>query len=171
MLKWLAGILDRVFAVIGALLFLQAPMFMMQYVHNLAGHVAELQLQMELMRKTAASTGKTLEQYVSKFMSNSDPDFSKQGEIMQGMIDRWENLSSGLHSLMSSNVFARPFVFMYHFDYSVAKDTYSHFQFGLTFSLEGIVYSMIGLVIGYFIFRLLALIASLFVPKKEPSLR
>src|SRR5437868_3357216 len=95
----LSKIMDRLFVVAGALIFVQAPLLMHQYRTQLRGHVAELQIQVSMMRHHAQETGKTLEQYIHKFVSSSDTDFSYQGQLMKGMVARLESLSGGLFEM------------------------------------------------------------------------
>ncbi len=154
MFKWINGLLDRIFAVAGALLFSQAPVFIQQYKQQLAGRVAELQSQVEKMRWVAHQSGKTLDMYIQKFVSQSDADFARQGELMQGMVMRHADLSTAHQALFESTVFSRPLVFARHFDFAIAKQTYSSFEFGFLFSIEGLVYSIIGVGIGYFAYYL-----------------
>lgn len=168
MVKWIKGFLDRAFAVAGALLLSQAPLFMQQYQQRLAGHVAELQLQIEMMRQAAALSGKTLNQFVQKFLASQDLDFVRQGEIMQSMVQRWESLSEGYIAMNNAVPFLKPFVFLAHLNYEIAKTTFEAFNIGISLSLEGFVYALFGIIIGYFTFiglcKLLQAIGFLFKP-------
>ena len=53
MWKFVGGMLDRVLAVLGALLFSQFPAFTLQYTHHLSGRVAELKKQVHLLEQQA----------------------------------------------------------------------------------------------------------------------
>lgn len=152
MIKIIGGLLDRIFAVIGALLFSQVPVFMQQYTQRLAGHVAELSIQIEKMRQAASLTGKTLQQYVQKFMSASDPDFARQGVIMNEMTHRWQNLSEGLTAMQNASAVTRPFAFGYHLNLDIFKNTFQSFDLGLVFTVEGFIYALIGIAAGYLAF-------------------
>jgi len=152
MWKWIINALDRVFAVIGALVFSQAPMFMQQYQQQLAGHVAELQIQIDKMKAVAMNSGKNLESYIEKFTSNSDLDFMRQGELMQKMTDRYRDFSETLLSLNQSSAFTRPFVFISNMYSDIATSTFKTFNFGLEFSLEGLIYALVGIFLGFSIF-------------------
>ena len=122
MFKWIGGLSDCVCAVAGALVFLQAPLFIQQYKQQLSGHVSELQLQVEVMRQTAMQSGKTLDQFTNKFIDNSDPDFSRQGEIMKNMVDRWHQLSDAFTALNNASILTKPFAFLSHFNLTIAKE-------------------------------------------------
>lgn len=62
MFKWIGGLMDRACAVVGAVVFAQAPLFMQQYSQQLIGRTAELKLQVDGMKQAANLSGKTLEQ-------------------------------------------------------------------------------------------------------------
>lgn len=155
MIKWLGNIIDRLFAVAGALVFSQAPLFMQYYTQQLSGHVAELKLNVEAMGKIAAQSGKTLDQYVLKFMASTDPDFNLQGKLMQSMVERWTVFNENLYSMQNATVWTRPFLFIRQFDWDIARTTYHTFEVGLTFNLEGIIYAFLGLLFGYLVFMLI----------------
>ena len=164
MFKWLTTLLDRLFAVGGALLFSQIPLFMQQYTQQLSGHEAELHLQIDLIQKTAFQTGKTLDQFIHKFLSSSDPDFMHQGELMQGMVIRWHHLVEALTSLQESTFLTRPFVFMRHCDFEICKNTLKAFQMGIPLNLEGGLYAFVGIIAGFLIFFIIRQL--LFFPSK-----
>lgn len=56
MIKWIGGLIDRIFAVVGALACLQFPLFLQQYQQHLSGHVVELQIQIQAMQRAASVT-------------------------------------------------------------------------------------------------------------------
>lgn len=154
MLQWFGGLLDRICAVVGALAVSQIPLFIQQYKHQLSGHVAELQIQVDAMRQAASHSGKTLEQFIKKFVDSQDGDFSLQGEIMQSMVSRWHSLSDAFFALKDASLFTKPVVFALHFNPAIAKETMDSFVPGIPLSLEGGVYALIGIGVGYFVFYL-----------------
>lgn len=154
-MKWIAGIFDKILALAGALVLSQAPVFMQAYTHQLSGHVAELQWQMDSMHRVAAQSGKSLDLFVQKFLNSTDIDFQLQGQLMRGTIERWQNYSEGLFALQHATVWTRPFVFIRHFEWNIAHSTYESFDIGLTLNIEGIVYALIGMLIGYLVAVLL----------------
>lgn len=160
MLNWIGGLLDRGCAVAGALLFSQLPLFMQQYTQQLSGHVAELNLQVSAIQQAATHSGKTLEQFIQKFVESADPDFFRQGEIMLAMVNRWHNFSDAYKALYESSIFTKPLEFLYHFDFEIASNTWSHYTFGIPFNLEGLIFALIGIAFGYVIFSMIRKIFS-----------
>lgn len=153
-MKWLGALLDRICAALGALIFIQIPLFMQQYMQQLLGREAELKLQIESMRQSAVLSGKTLEQYIQKFVASSDPDFMRQGELMHSMMDRWHSYSEALSAYQGSSVVGRPFAFLMHLNGDVFKSTLDHYTFGLPLTIEAGVYALLGVVMGYLAFSL-----------------
>lgn len=155
MANWLTGLLDRTFAVVGALICAQAPMFMQQYAHQLSGRVAELKLQVDSLSKAALQGQITLQQLIQKFVNSSDADFARQGELMNWTVDRYESLSMALQNLMTAPATVKPFIFMRDFNWDIASNTLTNFHIGIPFTLEGIVYGIIGIGLGYGAFFLI----------------
>lgn len=152
MLKWIGGLLDRVFAVVGAICFAQAPLFMQQYTQQLIGRESELSLQVNTMRQAASLSGKTLEQLMKKFIENPDIDVVRQGEVMLALVGRWHKFSDALSAMQESTLWSRPFAFLYHLNTDTFSSTFHHFKFGLPLNMEGGVYALFGIGAGYLIF-------------------
>lgn len=172
MFKWVGGLIDRIFAAAGGVLFSQAPLFMKQYAQQLSGHAAELRYQVDAMRQAATNSGKTLEQFIQKFVESNDADFMRQGDIMSAMVNRWYNTTDALAALQESSVFTRPFVFLTHMNWDIVKSTWTHYVFGLPFTLEGLVYAIIGIIFGFFVFfAIRKFLVSLWLAIKSPFMR
>ncbi|MBA2369445.1 MAG: DUF2937 family protein [Candidatus Protochlamydia sp.] len=154
-LRFVYQVLDRFFVVFGAFLGSQIPQYLQQYTQRLAGHVAELDFQIAKLKKIAAMSGKTLDQYIHKFEQNTDPDFVRQGEFMDGIVIRWQELNQALSNLTEASVWKHPFVFLKEMDYSIARNTYESFQPGLNLTTEGFLYACLGILMGYSFYHLL----------------
>lgn len=149
------SLLDRLFIVAGAFFGSQMPQFMQQYSARLAGHVAELQKLINQLHQSASYTNKTLHAYIQKFIVNADPDIRSQGQFMDGLVTRWEDLNHGLLQLTQSNGWERPFVFFKDLQSDIAYATFDSFQPGFSFTLESLAYAGIGLLLGWGIYRIL----------------
>lgn len=158
--------IDRIFIVLGALLFAQAPLFMQAYRHQLSGHIAELRWNIESMRHAAMLSGKTLEAFVLKFVQSGDQDFARQGAIMQEMIDRFQQFSAGLSAIDNATLFSRPFAFMWHLNYDVAIATLHGYAIGIPLTFEGIGYGMIGILVSYGFYTLICKGLRRLIPKR-----
>lgn len=145
--------IDRCFAVGGAFAFCQLPLLMQQYSMMLSGHLAESRRQINMMQHAASLTNKTLQEYIAKFLGQQDLDFVHQGEIMQAMQTRYEDLSQAYTALQQSTVWSKPLVFITNLDSSVFWDTARDFTPGLTLTLESLIYAVVGLAAGVLIYR------------------
>ncbi|MGZ3634018.1 MAG: DUF2937 family protein [Parachlamydiaceae bacterium] len=160
-MNWLTGLLDRVFAVLGALVGTQAPMFIQQYHQQLSGRVAELKLHIEAITKVAAQGQKNLQQYIEHFMQSGDPDFMRQGELMLALNERYETLLQAFQNLTSASVLSKPIVFIREFNWDIASSTFVDFQTGVPFTLEGLAYAIIGIGLGFGVFCVIGKAAKL----------
>jgi len=167
MFKALGGIIDRVFVVAGAVCFAQTPHFFQAYTQRLGGHVAELKIQSAYLHVSAQKTGKTVAEYVHKFLTHLDPDIALQGEFMQTMQERFVTISSAYHAMVDSTVLTRPFQFLRHVQWDVAQMTLKDFQFGLSLTLEAGLYALVGMGVGYLLFCLLRAIAAFPISGKK----
>lgn len=150
------SLMDRFCVAAGAFMGSQIPEFMQQYHQRLAGHVAELQRLLNQMRQVASYSNRTLEQYIHKFVSSPDPDFIHQGEFMQGILSRWEELNQALVHLTQSSMMARPYVFLKELHYDIAHSTFASFQPGMNLSVEGLCYAGFGILIGWGFYRIVS---------------
>jgi hypothetical protein len=167
MIRWLGTLFERLIGLLGALVLSQAPLFMLQYTHEMLGHVAELHRQVSSMSQVAMQGGKTLDAFIQKFLLSEDADFRAQGILMQGMVKRWHSLSEGVAALQHAAFWERPFVFFKHLDSGIVQDTYNSFEPGLPLTLEGGVYALAGLLLAIGLFRLLSgCLRGIFVRKR-----
>lgn len=167
----IVGLIDRLLAVTGAILFTQIPLYYQQYVYRLSGHLAELELQVTLLRQTAARSGKSLDVYINKFLQSQDSDFLGQGEFMLGLTHRLENLQNTYQALVEAPSWTHSFYLIKYADPVIAKATFNHFEPGLSFTLEGVLYGLIGVAVGLLVFRILKKlfykVISLFMSKHD----
>ncbi|MCB1212705.1 MAG: DUF2937 family protein [Chlamydiia bacterium] len=152
MLGWIRTWLDRVACVIGAVTFAQLPEFFKQYQIALSARLDEVKFQVTQVETAASETGKTLTAYIDKFLTSSDPDFSRQGLILQQLHQRLVELSEGLQAIQSATPLTRPLVILSQFQSEVAGRVLEQFHWGFPLSFEGISYAMIGLIVGYALF-------------------
>jgi hypothetical protein len=160
MFKWFYGLFDRVFAVIGAVVLLQAPQFFQQYSQRLSGHIDELKFHINAIQRIADKNGKGILEYIEKFLEQTDHDFISQGKMMQTMLDRHAELTNALLALKSATPFTRPYYFAKNFHLNITQATFQDFQPGLMLTIEGIFYAIFGLVIGVCIYHILLFILS-----------
>lgn len=151
-MHWLNKVLSRIFILIGALVFSQMPFFISAYSQQLYGRIAELRLQKEALIKIAHQSGKTLDQYIYKFLISTDPDFHGQGEWMQSSINRLQTLTKSLTDIERATLLEKPFIFLKTLNWDIGKSTLNHFAVGLPLNLEGALYALVGACVGGLLF-------------------
>lgn len=143
---------DRGSAAAGALLFSQIPLFIAHYVQRLGGHVDELARVVGKYRSAALENGKGLEEYIAKFVNSSDIDFVSAGKNMKLNIDRLADLKGALEQLTSSGPFKKLLYFIRDIDLEIARAAAKNFSFGISFTMEGLIYAVCGLVAGSLVY-------------------
>ncbi|MFA6916591.1 MAG: DUF2937 family protein [Parachlamydiales bacterium] len=154
-IRFVIGILDRLFAVAGVIIFTQIPVFYQQYVQRLSGHLSELELQVSVLRKTASRSGKTLEAYITKFIRDPDADFNAQGQFMDNMVNRLVDLKQSFTAMVEAPIWSHPLYLFRYADSDIAWTTFGSFEPGLSFSIESLGYAFVGLIFGLGVFKLI----------------
>ena len=153
MWKFLDVVCDRVFAVLGALIFSQGPSFIQQYIQRLAGSTHELDLQMTQIKKISSSAGLSVNEYIQKFSTSGDTLFESQGAFIQMIVERYASFSQSLQNLEQAFWLTRPFTFIKNVNSDIFSGTMKHYTPSVNLSLEGLIYALIGLLLGYFIYQ------------------
>lgn len=154
-IRLISGIIDRLFAVAGVIIFTQVPVFYQQYLQRLSGHLSELELQISVLKKTASRSGKTLEAYITKFIRDPDSDFNAQGQFMDNMVQRLADLKYSFTAMAEAPIWSHPFYLFRYADSDVAWATFASFEPGLSFTLESLGYALLGLAFGLGTYKLL----------------
>lgn len=163
--KWFDNFFERIFSLAGALVFAQAPEYFQQYTQRLGGHADELRHYINAMEKVAGLSGKSLEEYIKKFVNYQDFDIASQGQLMGEILQRWISIHQSLIAMYDASLFSRPYAFLKYFQNDIAWATVRNFSPALPITLESAVYAVFGLILGY------ALYWSLkrpFIRKKAP---
>jgi hypothetical protein len=138
---------DRVLCVAGAVLFSQAPEFMQQYLQRLEGHLDEARAELDNFRGAAAQAGMTLDQLISAAGRNADPAMARLAGVAQQTAARVDQLASADAALRGASIAARPFVFVAHADWGIARATLRIFRPAVPTTLEGLAYALVGVVV------------------------
>lgn len=157
---------DRVMAVAGAFLGSQVPQFLQLYTQRLSGYVDALQTLIEQLKQIAATSHKSIEQYVLKFQESGDADFSGQASFMQHIFTRHSELKQTLTHLTEGPAWLKPYYFIKEFQPAIAKSTLESFEWGVNFTLEGLAYALAGMLLGWALTHWIGrLLSSLFKKK------
>lgn len=159
-MRWLIKIVDRFCSVLGAIILMQMPLFMLQYQHQLRGHVAELQWNKARIQEGAARSGKNSEEYLQKFLKSSDSDIYEQGLLIQKQEWRLEKLARAQQKIQGASSFARPWIFLFYCESEILLSTYHFFTPGISFNYETLLYAVVGILLGHLLFQILSFLIS-----------
>lgn len=147
-------LLDRVLCVIGAVVFSQAPEFMQQYLQRLEGHLDEARLALDRFKAAAAQSGMTLDQLVAGASRNPDPSMGKLGAVVQVAVARVKELGAADDALRQASGWTRPFVFLAHADWGIARATGAIYRPAVPTTPEGFAYAGLGIVVVLAVYHL-----------------
>lgn len=162
-------ILDRVIAVLGAVIFAQFPQFISQYIQRMGGHVDELTRIISQYKKAAEVSGKTLESYIQFHLTATIPDYVNSGKIMEANVERYNDLKSALNDLVSSTGYTKFFIFVKEIDSNIFKAAMDNFSPGIPTSIEGAVYAGCGLIMGWLLYAGIKKLIQLPFKKKKAA--
>ena len=140
------SIIDRIVAVIGAIIFFQIPAFIVQYKQRLGGHVDELARLIDQYKSAAVKYGKTVEEYIGLHINSGVNEIKATGEFMNENMERFNELSLALKNLSESSGITKLFVFIKGMNFDIFRGTYKDFVPGISFNLESIVYCLAGII-------------------------
>ncbi len=166
--RFIFALIDRLILISGVLLGAQIPLFMQQYIQRLAGHVSELNHFIANLNALAAQSHKTLHQYIEKFELSIDSDFAAQGAFLSATLKRQMMLDQALQSLLAAPFWQKPYYFLTSLQYEIAKATLEIFQPGLSLTLEGASYMVLGglITLGFYYFLLYLFYSTSYLFKK-----
>lgn len=160
---------SRVSAALGALILVQFPNFVVNYLQRLGGHIDELKRMLDQYNQAAAMTGKTFEQYVILHKTSNVPEIAQTGRIIESSAERYLALKSALDEISQSPSLLKFFAFLKNADYEIFKSTLVNYTPGFSFNTECIFYALAGLAaaaFAYFIIKIM--LKTLFVKLSNP---
>ncbi|HOP28738.1 MAG TPA: DUF2937 family protein [Spirochaetota bacterium] len=140
-------IADRAIAAAGAVVFMQIPAFIVQYIQRLGGHVDELKLLIEKYKAAAADSGRPLTEYVQLHIQSGVKEFASTGKLMSENIERFNFLSDAHQQISSASGIKQFFLFISKSDMDIIRGTYSDFVPGISFSVQSVIYAAAGIVL------------------------
>ncbi len=149
-----SGITDRLISVIGALGMAQFPQFFSQYLQRLGGHLQEARRTIDMYQQAAESLGISFEEYISRHLQAEEQVFQTSGEVISNLVSRLETLEVSFANLQQAGPFTRWLVFSQEVDWDIARQTFYFFTPGFPTSIEGIIYALTGLILGWGVFGL-----------------
>jgi len=170
-LKFFDSFLDRVSALIGALILSQFPQYYGQYLQRLGGHLDEARATVSRYENAAAELGLTLEEYIQHHLDSTSEVFVSSGLVIQAVVERYHSLFHSFNALIEANIMNRWFIFLREAELDIMRNTWQNFVPGIPTTIEGITYALLGLLVGWGLYvaikMLIALPMRLMAKKQE----
>ena len=148
-------LLDRILCVVGAVAFSQLPEFMQQYLQRLEGHLDEARLALDRFKDAAARSGMSLDQLVAGASQNPDKAMGNLGRVVSAAAARVDALGAADAALRQATLWSRPFVFVRHADWGIARATLAIYRPAVPTTVEGFAYAGVGIVVVLALYHLL----------------
>lgn len=144
-MPFLARFLDRVLAVVLALGAAQAPVYLDQYTHVLAGVRLEATTRYQELVREAGALQLDVEAFVQRHEQNGDPVFQASGRIHRTTLERYQRFETSYRELTAASAWQWPLVLARQFD----PDIHAAVRFtpGLPLSTEGLAYALAGVLL------------------------
>ena len=152
LLRKLGGLVALAMVLTGALSSSQLSAFMQHYQQNLAGRLAEAQLDVAAIAERAAEAGLPIYAYLDEFRRASNPIFVREGIWLKEKIDRAAWLESHLDTLKNAGPVSRPYTFATQMDRTIAAETWENFEPAVPLDKLSLIYAAVGALIGLLIY-------------------
>lgn len=131
-----------------ALLLAQFPEFIEQYVDHLSGHLQELRSQEKVIKQMMGEEDLSL--LAIKMKESGESYAQKQAGYLTYFVDRKDSFERGYTSLTQASFWSLPFYFLRYFNSEVISETVDTFNFGLPLTYNGVLYAVLGGLLGFF---------------------
>lgn len=144
-MRMLLGLVDRVFFVVGFLLFLQLPNFVDHYTQRMGGfHDAEKASLAEYQSMANADFDGDLQALIDKFLANDQFSVAQTGQRIDELRERVERMGRG-RVILEGGAFVRKLAYLTtELNLELATGTARAYQPGLPLTLEAAVCGLIG---------------------------
>ncbi|MCB9958758.1 MAG: DUF2937 family protein [Rhodospirillaceae bacterium] len=131
---------------IGGLPASQAVPFTEDYLHNLAGRVAELRVIVGGYAERAEARGLSLADHIAYFATSDDPAVAAEGLAMHDTVERYGRLRRTAEGIEAAPPILHPVLVAEYLDNDVAESVLERFSPGLSASVAQLFYFFGGLV-------------------------
>jgi hypothetical protein len=141
--------MDRILAVVFALLLSQAPGFYEAYMVRLAGHVAEAQKNVAGWETVAAAGGfMRVRDLEHAYMGGEEAHLVATAGKVRGDLERLAELDGALTALREASLWQRPWVLVREADPDIVAAAATDFIPSFPLTLEAGLYAFMGMLLG-----------------------
>lgn len=145
----------RTLSILGGLVlgfgFAQFPEYAQQYEQRLGGAVDELKLIVEDFDRDAAAFGLNREEALQRYAVSPDEFLVDRGLSMRITLQRYDILRASLTDLQNAGAIQRAQHLPQYLDSDVGARALANFQPGVPATSEGLVWGLVGAVMGYLV--------------------
>ena len=148
------SLMDRLFAVVGAVLFSQIPGFISHYMQRLGGHLDEAQKNVAEWRAIAVRVADgSLFRLIDRYLNSGVAESVEAGRKCSADIARFEELQLALDAISKAPVWKRAWVFLRHVDGDIARSALAGYVPNVPIDPESLIYGLAGLVLGVALYQ------------------
>jgi BMFP domain-containing protein YqiC len=124
-------------------------------MQRLGGHLDEARHMLQQYIDAAAALGLSLDVYIREHLESGSEVFTSTGRIIADLVERVQTLEQAYQALQDAGIISRWFVFLREVDWTIAAGTWENFVPGVPTTLEGLIYALTGLLLGWGLYALL----------------
>lgn len=136
----------------------QFPEFSQQYLQRLGGATDEVHAIAEKFRADAQAANLTVEAALASYDDSENAFLAARGLSMREVIDRDRWLTAHMAAMSDPAGYNKLVAFAWSRDDAIARATLENYRPALPLTFEGAAYAGLGFLIGFFLFRLPAMI-------------
>lgn len=152
----------------GAVLGVQFPAFIQQYLQNLSGRIDELTKILEAAELKALDAGKNLNSYAQYLAQHDDPIVRPEGAQLLESITRLEQLNAAFDRLSQADALQLILAFAQSFDSATFDNTLLRYQPSIVLDQTAAIYGLVGAIL---VFVGLRILAGLVPSRREKEIR
>lgn len=167
--SFFGSLAERLVVFFVALLFSQAPQFMNLYLNVLSGAKAAHEKSVASLSEKAQELEMTVQQFIDDLLKSESKVSQGSGRVHKKLLADFEEIRLAWEALRNCTPFMRPFVFLRHVDWSLARSV--QFQPALPFTREALLYVCVGIIFGMILYRALVFFPRRLLGKGRVSAR
>jgi hypothetical protein len=141
--------LTMAMAILGGILFSQAPEFSQQYRQRIGGALDELRAVISRFDTEATRNGLDREGALGLYSGSPEKFLRSQGDSMRSSFSRYETLEQQSREIAEASPLAKPFVILRNPDPDIITSAWSDFSPGIPVTTAGLAWAGIGAVAGW----------------------
>ena len=149
--------------IIFAIIFSQLPEFSQQYQQRLGGKLDELSTVIEDFTEDANSSGQIVDDAIDTMQESGEDLIVNRGERISEYFSDFEQLKNQFERFTNGGLLQQIAVIVLSFDTDLVIATYEVFQPAIPVSIEGILLTGVGFIVGYLFVGILFFIVKLFL--------